>query len=179
MSTGAGAQRLRPGCEQYWDCVDFLVEEAAMLDDNRLDEWLAVLDPEIDYRMPLRMTRERAVGHQGSFSSEGYHLYEDLDSLRTRVARLATEYAWAEDPPSRTRRFVSNFRVWAGEESGDLVVHSNLLLRRSHQDELREQIFCGERHDTLRRHQGDLRLSRRLILLDQTVIAAPNISVLF
>ena len=62
-----------------------------------------MLDEEIDYRVPIRLTRERAAG--AGFSKEGFHLFENYESLTTGVERFATDYAWAEDPPARTRRF--------------------------------------------------------------------------
>ncbi|MGD9735035.1 MAG: aromatic-ring-hydroxylating dioxygenase subunit beta [Solirubrobacterales bacterium] len=169
---------VRAGSQPYWDCVEFLVEEAAMLDENRLEEWLELLAPAISYRMPIRLTRERALGRGATVSAEGFHLYEDFDSLRTRVERLATDYAWAEDPPSRTRRFVSNFRVWRTEED-DLLVHSNLLLRRSHQDDVAAIVFSAERRDLLVFGDEGARLRDRLILLDHTLLDSPNLSLLF
>ena len=40
------------------------------------------------------------------------HFDEDLYSLRKRVQRLTTDHAWTEDPPSRTRHFVTNIRTF-------------------------------------------------------------------
>lgn len=169
---------IRAGTRPYWDCVEFLTEEAAILDENRLDEWLKLLDAAISYRMPIRLTRERALGREATVSAEGFHLYEDFYSLRTRVERLATDYAWAEDPPSRTRRFVSNFRVWRGEDDG-LIVHSNLLLRRSHNDEVTPVVFSAERRDLLISADEGPRLRDRLILLDHTLLDSPSLSLFF
>ena len=45
-------------------------------------------------------------------------------SMRLRVDRLQTEHAWAEDPPSRTRRVVTNIRV---RELGPGEVTVNVL----------------------------------------------------
>jgi 3-phenylpropionate/cinnamic acid dioxygenase small subunit len=52
-------------------------------------EWLQLLHPEIDYRVPVRVTRERA--HGAGFSEAGWHMLEDWDSLETRVLRLDSE----------------------------------------------------------------------------------------
>ena len=60
----------------------------------------------------------------------------------------ATEYA--EDPPSRTRRFVSNVRV-RSDGSEDLDVRSYVLLLRSRFDSPTFEIVCAERRDVLRR----------------------------
>ncbi|MEA2333326.1 MAG: hypothetical protein QOH58_3464 [Thermoleophilaceae bacterium] len=169
--------RVPSGSADYWRCVDFLVDEAAALDDNRMDDWLAMLHPEIDYRAPIRITRERAAG--AGFSEEGYHFFEDLDSLSIRIDRLATDYAWAEDPPSRTRRFVTNFRVFECERAGDLRVHSNLLLYRERLDDPRPLVMSAERRDDLRDLDGGLRLLRRWVLLDHGLLNTANLAVFF
>jgi 3-phenylpropionate/cinnamic acid dioxygenase small subunit len=162
------------GSADYWLCVDFLVDEARALDENRLADWFAMLHPEIDYRVPIRVTRERTKGL--GFSEEGFHFLEDHDSLGIRVDRLATDYAWAEDPPSRTRRIVSNFRVF-GLESGDLRVKSNLLIYRERLDDLDPQLLSAERHDDLRAHEGRRRLVQRLVLLDHATLMTPNLGI--
>jgi 3-phenylpropionate/cinnamic acid dioxygenase small subunit len=167
--------RLPFGSPEYASCVDFILDEAAALDENRLDDWLAMMHPEIDYRVPIRVTRERTKGP--GFSSEAFHLFENLDSLTTRVDRLATDYAWAEDPPSRTRRFISNIRVFAVDGSNDLCVRSNLLVYRERLDETHQQFLVGEREDDLRELDGVLRLVRRLVRLDHSILMTPNLGI--
>lgn len=179
MSTPAATRaltRLGRADERYARCADFLDDEAAALDENRLDDWLGMLHPEIDYRVPIRISRERAAGL--TLSDGGYHFYEDLASLKTRVERLATDYAWAEDPPSRMRRFVSNVRVFAVEGSEDMVVRSALLLYRERLDNPRPEIMCGAREDVLRAVGDVLLLAERQVLLDHTVIGTHNLSML-
>ena len=167
--------RLPFGSPEYARCVDFLLEEVAALDDNRLDDWLAMMHPEVDYRAPIRVTRERTKG--AGFSREGYHLFENHDSLTLRVERLATDYAWAEDPPSRTRRFLSNFRVFAIEGGEDLRVQANLLVYRERLDETSQQWLVGQRLDDLRPVDGELTIVRRLVLLDHSILMTPNLGI--
>jgi 3-phenylpropionate/cinnamic acid dioxygenase small subunit len=163
------------GSPEYSRCVDFLVDEATALDENRLDDWLAMLHPEIDYRAPIRVTRERTRGL--GFSNQGFHFLENHESLVTRIDRLATDYAWAEDPPSRTRRFVSNFRVSIRQGGGDLRVSSNMLVYRERLDETDQQFLVGKREDDLRDVDGELRLVRRLVLLDHSILMTPNLGI--
>jgi 3-phenylpropionate/cinnamic acid dioxygenase small subunit len=40
-----------------------------------------------------------------------------------------------------------------------------------------EDFFVGTRNDVLRRASGELKIARRMILLDQAVLGAKNISV--
>jgi 3-phenylpropionate/cinnamic acid dioxygenase small subunit len=167
--------RVPSGSPDYWRCVDFLVEEAALLDDNRLDDWLAMLHPEIDYRVPIRLTRERsALGRD--VSDEGLHLFENHESLTLRVERFSTDYAWSEDPPSRTRRFLGNFRV-SMLDSGDFRVRHNLLVYRERLAERGSQMLSGQRDDELRDLEGELKLVRRTVLLDHAVLPTPHLGI--
>lgn len=167
--------RIPSGSREYCRCVDFLVDEADALDKNLLEEWLGMLDPEIDYRVPIRLTRERAAGP--GFSREGFHLLENHESLITRVERLATDYAWSDDPPARTRRFLTNFRVFEIDGTDDLRVRSNLLLYRERMAEPAPQLLSAERVDDLRDRDGALKLLRRVALLDHAVLTTPNLGI--
>jgi 3-phenylpropionate/cinnamic acid dioxygenase small subunit len=102
-----------------------------------------------------------------------------MQSLRTRVRRLQTDTAWAETPPSRTRHFVSNLLIAPGTRSDECLATTNFMITRT-RGEQGYQLFTGRREDTLRR-VGDaaFRIARRRILVDQTVITATNLSILF
>lgn len=157
------------------DSVRFLYHEAELLDDRRLLEWLELLTDDIDYRIPTRITRER-FATASEFSATSFFMIEDRGSLTTRVRRFETEYAFSEDPPTRTRRIVGNVRVAPAEAAGELVVKSNFFLFRAKQD-LAAQLVAGERHDVLRRVDGTLRLARRMVLLDHTVLPMENLAI--
>ena len=93
------------------------------------------------------------------------------------MERFETEHAWAEDPPSRTRHFVTNVRCWECEGAGELAVESNLLLFRSRGDVQDHDLLCGRRNDTLRRTPEGLRLARREVVLDESVLRTQNLAV--
>src|SRR5215216_3636664 len=115
--------------ELYLTVCHFLFHEAELLDSQRLDEWLELLTDEVVYQMPVRMTRERSA--PSDISYDMYYFDETRATLRTRIARLKTDFAWAEDPPSRTRHCISNIRVERGPGPDDLAVRSYLLLYRN------------------------------------------------
>ena len=95
-------------------------------------------------------------------------------TLAMRVARLGFPGAWAEVPPSRMSRLVSNILV--GEETNDgIPVRSNFNLFRSRL-ESEEDSYCGVREDVLRRVNGQLRLARRKIVFAQSVLTARSIT---
>lgn len=75
---------------------------------------------------------------------------EDWSSLKARVERLEDEYDWSEDPPSRTRRFVSN--IFARRNSEDeLAVDNYLLVFRSQGDTASyDLISCKDDTNTYR-----------------------------
>jgi 3-phenylpropionate/cinnamic acid dioxygenase small subunit len=139
--------------------------------------WHALMDRDLLYQMPVRVTRERTAGP--GFAEDAFHMNEDWYSLETRVSRLESEYAWAEDPPSRTRRFVTNVRVRPGEREDEIDVKSNLLIYRSRGDTANYFIVSAERRDTLRRVDGELKILKRVILLDHTTLGMPNLGIFF
>jgi 3-phenylpropionate/cinnamic acid dioxygenase small subunit len=170
----AEATRVTP--ELIRQCEEFLYSEAELLDDNRLHDWLALLCDDIVYEVPIRVTRERAAGP--GFSKSGFHMWETLSSLRTRIERLDGDYAWAEDPPSRTRRLIGNVRVAYADEDRTLAVKSNFLLYRGRHDTPDHQLLAGERRDLLRETDDGLRLAHREVLLDQTTLSMANLAIL-
>ena len=166
---------LETSVETYWEVYSFLMHEAEVLDERHEREWLEMLTDDVEYLMPVRVNRERGEGD--GFSEEAFYFEETRGSLELRVRRFETEYAWAEDPPSRTRHFVTNVRVAPGEEEDEVAVRSNLLLYRSRGSDPRYDLISAERKDTLRREDGRWKLRKRVILLDHSVLTTHNLSV--
>lgn len=159
----------------YRAAYEFLFTEAEYLDDNEMESWLGLMHEDIEYEVPVRITRERAAGP--GFSDSSWHMQETWGSLETRVARLKTDYAWAEDPPSRMRRCVTNIRVSPGDAEDTLNVKSNLLLFRSRFDQTSYQLFFAERRDVLQGADEDWKLRKRVILLDHTTLGTHNLGI--
>ena len=152
----------------------FLVEEAALLDAADFAGWLDLLCEDIRYLMPVRVTTARGAGFD-TLAGMG-HFDEDLYALRKRVQRLATDHAWTEDPPSRTRHFVTNVRTFR-DEGDDLQVESALLLFRSRGDTREADLISAGRTDLLRATADGLRLARREIIVDESVLRTQNLAV--
>ena len=161
--------------EVYGEITNFLYREAALLDHRKLDEWLTLLDESIVYRMPLRVTRERNSGPE--IIETMTFLDETKASLITRVERLKTTSAWAEEPVSRTRHFISNIMVEPGSEEDEARVNSYFLLLRSRRDKPETEQIFGERQDVLKKIDGEWKIMRRTVYPDQSVLTIPNISV--
>jgi phthalate 3,4-dioxygenase beta subunit len=159
--------------EQYYSVTLFLIEEAELLDAGRYRDWLDFLAEDISYRMPVRVTAAHTLAD--SFLDMD-HFLEDRYSLEKRVQRFETDHAWTEDPPSRTRRFVTNIRVWNGDDGG-LLAKSYLLLFRSRGDVRQPDLVSVERTDVLRLTDGRLQIAERLIVVDESVLRTQNLAV--
>jgi phthalate 3,4-dioxygenase beta subunit len=168
---------LRPGVVDlhlHHDVVGWLEWEAELLDARRFRDWLDLLAEDIRYRMPTSVTRTR---RDERVRPEMAHLDEDRYSLAKRVERLEGDHAWTEDPPSRTRRFVTNVRVRPGETDATVAVRSYVLLYRSRGDDRPAELVSGERADLLRSVEGEWRLARRDIIVDDAVLRTQNLAL--
>jgi 3-phenylpropionate/cinnamic acid dioxygenase small subunit len=161
-----------------YEVEQFLYAEAALLDARRHRDWLALLADDVHYWMPIRRTVTLA-DIEREFTALGDMAYFDDDRamLEMRVRKLEAGSAWSEDPPSRSRHFVSNVRVLdvAGDE---ITTESCFHLYRSRLERDIDQ-WIGRRVDVLRRVEGGFRLARRHLFLDQTTILAANMSTIF
>lgn len=155
----------------------FYYLEAALLDDRRFLEWLDLLAPDLEYWMPARSTRSRAEMHlEFAKRGEGAFFDDDKHTMEMRVRKLDTGFAWAEDPPSRTRHLVTNVRVVARPSAAEVEVSSNFHLYRSRLSNDQDEIF-GRRADRLRFENGAWRVVRRHIFVDHVSLDVKNLSV--
>ncbi len=157
----------------------FLVDEAYLLDGQQYELWLDTLTDDVRYVMPVRVTTARGAGFDTS-PGRGpgmAHFDEDKYSLSQRVARMGTEHAWAEDPPSRLRHFITNVRTFECDDDEHLLVESAELLFRSRGDVSESALMSCGREDLLRRCGGRWKLARRNIIADESVLRMQNLAV--
>jgi 3-phenylpropionate/cinnamic acid dioxygenase small subunit len=157
---------------------DFLYLEAELLDERRLREWLELFTDDLHYWMPVRhnpLERPEEIADELAKPGDSYYFNDNKETLRIRVERVYAKTAWAEVPPSRTRRLISNIRV-KKDDGREIEVHSNFIVYRTRMEK-DEDIFVGTRSDVLRRVDGSFKIGRRTIILDQAVLGAKNISV--
>lgn len=165
------------GSSDYNAVLQFLYEEAALLDWGRFQAWIGLLAEDILYTAPIRLTK--SIGErEDSVDRSMMHFDETLTTLTARVGRLTKgRSAWAEDPPSRTRRAVTNLLLRAGEQPGEFEAFSYLMLSRNRFDAARLDWVTAERRDLIRRTDQGLRLARREIIVDQSVLGTPNFAI--
>jgi 3-phenylpropionate/cinnamic acid dioxygenase small subunit len=168
------AERAALQCE----VEQFLYHEAALLDDRRFADWLALIADDIHYWMPIRRT-VTVDNLDREFTEIGAMAYFDDDKgdLAMRVEKLEAQSAWCENPPSRTRHFVSNVRIL--ETVGDEILLE--LAFHLYRTRLNDKVdnWIGRRRDRLRRTSDGFVIFQRHIFLDQTVIRSSNFSSLF
>jgi 3-phenylpropionate/cinnamic acid dioxygenase small subunit len=164
----------------------FLYREARLLDDRCWDEWLELWAPDARYRVPTRRTPLRRGGDKFDVEAEIadpddlWWFDESKDLLALRVAKLGTGKVWAEDPPSRTRRMISNVEVEGEPGEGSLNVRSNLLLHRSRREADVETVV-GRRVDVISTTGGlgEMRIASRTVLLDAAVLPVSDLALFF
>jgi 3-phenylpropionate/trans-cinnamate dioxygenase beta subunit len=140
-----------------------LFHEAALLDEERFEEWLQLLADNVHYWAPVRTARER--GLENPLDPSRWAFFDETrEDLKRRVARIQTGVTLTEEPPARMRHNISNVRILATDS--DLVnVASNFFVFRSQTD--RERLFfVGSREDRWRRTSSGWRLEERRVTLD-------------
>lgn len=167
------------GSPTYNRIHQFLIEEATLLDLGMLEEWLdRCLADDLRYWMPVR---RNALRNQGSgFDPRMVYFDDNLNGLRLKVRRLlGTSTAWADDPPSRVRRFITNVLVHGSAESERYTVNSSLLLLRNRWDEPVPQIVSALRQDVICATSDGMRISDRKVLADQVTLGTENLAIFF
>ncbi|MDM5331695.1 aromatic-ring-hydroxylating dioxygenase subunit beta [Neobacillus sp. CF12] len=160
----------------YQEGIEFFLNEAELIDDGRFRDWLELMTDDFTYRIPVRVTREKAAPSE--FSDLASHMDETKNTMEIRILRAYSEYNWAEDPASRTRHFLTNFRAKMDQEvDNEIHFKTNFLLYRGKFDSPTFQFLSGERHDTIRRIDGEWKISKRLILLDHATIPMNNLAI--
>ncbi|MHB8693827.1 MAG: aromatic-ring-hydroxylating dioxygenase subunit beta [Solirubrobacteraceae bacterium] len=147
------------------EAESFLIEEAALLDNWRLDEWFELFTEDARYVVP-----STDFPH-GNPATDLTLIDDDHLRLRWRVNRLKSRHAHREFPWSRTRRLITNVRVVADRDD-ELDVEASVLVyrfRHGHQDP-----FVGlYRYTLLRAEGGSFKIRLRRAELDMERLS-PN-----
>ena len=117
---------------------EFLFNEAALLDDWLLDEWLALFVPGATYQVP---PAGAADGVEPATTL--FYVADDYHRLTERVKRLKKPTAFAENPRSRCRRMISNVRILGGVRDRFRVASNYVTYRSKHGE---TQVFFGHHH---------------------------------
>jgi 3-phenylpropionate/cinnamic acid dioxygenase small subunit len=164
---------------------EFLYEEAALLDERNFTAWLGLLTDDLTYFMPLRRNvkfGEQAARENTRFGKDISWFDEDKWTLSKRVEQIMTGIHWAEEPFSRVCRLISNVQLTDAmpslEAPLELAVRSRFLIYQNRVD-YETNLFVGKRNDLLRREGEAWKIARREIILEQSVLTAKNLTVIF
>lgn len=161
--------------ELQYEITNLLIDEAYLLDHRMYKEWLNLFTDDIVYRMPVRVTTDNKDG--SNLAADMSYIEENKQGLTTRVERLYTKSAWVDNPATRQRHFVSNFKIAPGADPDEFKVRSYFLFKRSRSsDPNTEQIF-GEREDIVRKVNGEWKIAARTIYPDQAVLSVMNLAM--
>lgn len=143
---------------------DFLFEEAALLDEWRLDEWLELLTDDAGYYIPSNDAPDS--NHRNAL----FTIADDINRIRARVKRLKDTEAHAEFPHSRTRRMIANVRI-TGRDGDILSVSANFSVYR-YKRGAPLRLYVGHYLYKLRVTAAGLRIAERRAVLDPTELGA-------
>lgn len=146
---------------------EFLYHEAALLDERRFEDWLELYTEDAIYWIPQ--------GDEPDPSRTVSIAYDDRRRLRERVLRLASGFAYSQDPPSRTCHVVGNPRVRTGG-NGEVELSSNLIVaevRRATQN-----LYAGRVEHLLVPTDDAFKIKRKVIWLLNSDVPLGNVTFL-
>ena len=140
---------------------DFLFEEAALLDEWRIDEWFALFAEDGAYYVPSTDMPD------GDHRTTLFLIADDYVRLQHRVEQLMGRFVHAETPNSRTRRSITNVRI--RDASADtLRVSANFIVHRIRLEVV--DTYVGRYEYTMRLVDGALKIVERRAILDLDVL---------
>jgi len=147
------------------EITDFLILEARLLDDWKLDEWLALYDDKAIYWIPIDEHSDPNISPS--------IIYEKKKILLLRVEQLMREKRLSQTPRSEIMHQISNITIDEGEHNQAAARYS-LLVGETRSGDWRQnglgniRFFVGHCYVKLTRFENSWRiLSKTIVLLDR------------
>jgi p-cumate 2,3-dioxygenase subunit beta len=137
---------------------DFLFEEAALLDNWQLLEWVALFEKGASYFVPPAGSPDDADP-----ATTLFYVADDYHRLTERAKRLLKRTAHVEYPHSRCRHMVSNVRIVGGIDE-EFEVTSNFATYRTKRG--RTELYFGHHRYVMTNTSGTIRIRRKTSFLD-------------
>ncbi len=144
---------------------DFIYREARLMDEHQYDDWLALWTDDAVYWVP---SNKDDIDPMLSVSI----IYDDRRRIGDRIDRLKSGMAYAQKPPSRMRRVVSNLEVEEGG-NGEVTTYSNFVLTEMRRGV--RNIWSGRTVHKLRLEDGDLKMAFKKVLLLENDTEIPSL----
>ena len=152
---------------------DFLYHEAALADESRYEEWLALVTDDVHYWVPFG-DGDYEPGSRVSF------LNDNRNRLATRITQLMSGRRYSQVPKSPMRRVISNIQVLAvhpGQAADEYEVGSNFVLYEHAVQATNDmRTWVGRTTHRLRRTDDGLRIASKKIELVNSTSALPNMA---
>lgn len=131
--------------------IDFVLDEAQLLDELRFDDWLALFSDDGRYWMPLAHGQTDPRLHASL-------LYEDRLLLQVRIERLRGARTFSQQPASRCHHLLQTPRVAARDDAaGVYACRTAFHYIETRQDE--QTLYAGwARHELVLQGDGALRI---------------------
>lgn len=141
---------------------ELLFLEADLLDQWRLDEWLALYTGDAHYLVPP----SDIDGDTADPDTALFYIADDHVRMRERVIRLKKVGAHSEHPRSKVRHLVSNVRAW---RKGDMIhARSSFVVWRS--KDVTSDAFVGHYLHDIVEQDGALKIARKTCVLDMEAL---------
>jgi p-cumate 2,3-dioxygenase beta subunit len=157
MTLDVNQRRPRVDHELQHEVENFFYDEAAILDQWRLDDWLELFTEDARYVVPTTDLP------QGDPRQHVVFIDDDIVRIRARVTRLKSRHAHREYPWSRTRRLITNVRV-TEVEGDEVAATASFVVYRMRMGQV--DAYIGHYRYRLRRVNGELKLCYRRAELD-------------
>jgi benzoate/toluate 1,2-dioxygenase beta subunit len=138
------------------ECEQFLIHEAALLDEARFDEWLALFTDDAFYWVP-------SEPNQQSPHDTVSLMYDDRRLLETRVRRLASPQIYSQEPRSRTTRMVTNVGLSDVAADGSHLVRSKFMMIEYRREQ--QRLFGGTYLHSLVLSDGRVKIKMKRVNL--------------
>lgn len=141
--------------ERWHTVQQFLFHEARLLDERRLQEWLALYAEDAEYWVPYAWNQQSPKDHVSLF-------YETKSLLGMRIDRLERALSPLDSPPSRVNHYLTNVQV---DDGDPLTARAHLLFVEYRREE--QRWFAGRAAWRLRPNgAGFLIAAKRVDLLN-------------
>lgn len=143
------------------DVTELLYQEAELLDEWRLDEWLGLYTDDATYVIPCNDNPD------GDPARSLVLIDDNRMRMESRVERLNNRRAHREYPHSNLRHLVTNIRL--GHADGDqLAVRASFMVWRFRNGT--EKHYVGRYLYTLLAAENGLRIRSKRVVLDMTTL---------
>jgi len=136
-----------------------LALEAAFLDEQRWDEWLALFATDCEYWVPTWVAEERLADNHQSQLSQIY--YSSRAGLEDRIARIRTGKSPASVPLRRTTHMVSNVVLLDGAPGQQMNLRSSWTSHVFDPNSKKIYVLFGYANHTLRHSASGWLIGRK------------------